>query len=361
MISERLWSFNERFLPTRLLHGPQWLVLGVNNVCNLHCKMCDVGTETLNTNFAQNLVGTQPLNMPVDLLKTVINQTAERWPSAKLGYAFTEPSIYPHLVETLAYANGKHLHTSLTTNGLNLKKISPDISRAGLKELFISLDGPEEVHDFIRGHKGSFRRAVDGIESLLEYQNRPAISVFCVITEWNTGRLKEFADFFAGYPLAKMGFMHPNFTPDHIAQAHNARFGGSYPATSSNVTQTNIDKTNLDELWQEILRIRRSEYSFPVSFSPEIRNREDLDHFYLRPERLVGKRCIDVFRNMMIKSDGTVIPAHGRCYNYPVGNLYRQDLFSTWNSPAFARMRRDLNKAGGLFPACSRCCSAFGG
>lgn len=361
MISERIWRFNERFLPTRVFHPPQWLVLGVNNVCNLHCKMCDVGTETLNTNFAQNLVGTQPLNLPVDLLKTVIDQIAERFPRAKLGYAFTEPSIYPHLALTLAYAKDKHVHTSLTTNGLNLKKISPDITRAGLKELFISLDGPEEVHDAIRGHKGSFSRAVDGIESLLECRSRPAISVFCVITEWNTGRLKEFADFFAGYPLANLGFMHPNFTPDHIAQHHNARHGASYPATPSNVTQTNIAKTNLDELWQEILRIRRAGYSFPVSFSPEIHSREDLDVFYLRPECFVGKRCVDVFRNMMIKSDGTVIPAHGRCYNYPVGNVYKDGLFATWNSPAFARFRRDLTNAGGLFPACSRCCSAFGG
>jgi hypothetical protein len=127
------------------------------------------------------------------------------------------------------------------------------------------------------------------------------------------------------------------------------------------VTQTNIPKTNLDELWQEILRIRRSDYPFPVTFSPEIRSREDLDVFYLRPERFVGKRCVDVFRNMMIKSDGTVIPAHGRCYNYPVGNVYKEGLVATWNSPAFARLRRDLTNAGGLFPACSRCCSAFGG
>jgi MoaA/NifB/PqqE/SkfB family radical SAM enzyme len=361
MITERLWRFNERFLPAHIFHVPQWLVLGVNNVCNLHCKMCDVGTETLNTNFAENLVGTQPLNMPVDLLKNVIDQTAERWPGTKVGYAFTEPSIYPHLAGTLAYANDKQVHTSLTTNGLNLKKIATDISRAGLKELFISLDGPEDVHDFIRGHKGSFRRAVDGIESLRERPSRPAISVFCVITEWNTGRLKEFVEFFAGYPLANLGFMHPNFTPDHIAQHHNTKHGASYPATSSNVAQTKIAKTDLDELWQEILRIRRATCRFTVTFSPEIRSREALDTFYLRPECFVGKRCVDVFRNMMIKSDGTVIPAHGRCYNYPVGNVYKDGLFATWNSPAFARFRRDLTNAGGLFPACSRCCSAFGG
>lgn len=361
MISEKLERLNERFFPRHVWHGPHWLVLGVNNLCNLHCKMCDVGTETLNTNFAQNLVGTRPMNMPAELLTNVIDQAAKRWPDAKLGYAFTEPLIYPNLVETLNYAAERQLYTSVTTNALTLKKLATDISRAGLDDIFISLDGPEAVHDFIRGHKGSFRRAIDGIEALLQEKERPGISVFCVITEWNTARLKELVDCLARYPLRKFGFMHTNFTPDHIAQHHNAQYGGRYPATSSNVKETEISKTNLEELWKEMLNIRRADYPFPVTFSPEIENPDQLDVFYRRPERLLGKRCVDVFRNMMIKSDGTVIPAHGRCYNYPVGNVYRDDLDRIWNSPVFGQFRDDLRKAGGLFPACSRCCSAFGG
>ena len=57
MIAEKLERINDRLFPRRIWHAPHWLVLGVNNVCNLHCRMCDVGTETINTNFAQNLIG----------------------------------------------------------------------------------------------------------------------------------------------------------------------------------------------------------------------------------------------------------------------------------------------------------------
>lgn len=322
--------------------------------------MCDVGTQTLNTNFAVNLVGTHPVNMPAELLKEIIDQASVNWPQSKLGYAFTEPLIYPHLVETLNYANEKKMFTSITTNALTLKKQAAELSRAGLNEIYISLDGPEEVHNFIRGHKSSFQRALDGIEALLQEKNRPEISIFCVITEWNTGRLKEFADFFKKYPLKQLGFMHTNYTPDIIAQHHNAQYGEKYPATPSNVEETQVTETNLDELWKEIESIRKEDYPYAVTFSPEIRDRKSLSLFYREPEKLFGKRCVDVFRNMMIKSDGTVIPAHGRCYNYKVGNLYKTDLASVWNSEAFGNFRSDINKAGGLFPACSRCCSAFG-
>ncbi len=61
----------------------------------------------------------------------------------------------------------------------------------------------------------------------------------------------------------------------------------------------------------------------------------------------------------MIKSDGRVNPAHGRCYELTVGNISKESLPEIWNSSELARFRRTLNRAGGLLPACSRCCSAF--
>lgn len=345
--------------PGRLYYAPEWLVLGVNNICNLHCKMCDVGTQTTETNFATNLVGTSPRDMPLDLIKKIMDQAQQYYPGVKIGYAFTEPLIYPHLIESLEYANSKKLYTSVTTNALNLKKHAEALCKAGLNELMISLDGPEEIHNFIRGHKSSFQRALEGMEMIFANSNPPSVSVFCVITEWNTKHLKEFVDFFKPYPIRELGFMHTNFTPDHVVTKHNEVWGEAYPATVSNVAETQVSKTNLDELWQEILDIKQSDYPFRVIFSPEIKDRSDLDTFYLRPEYIIGNRCNDAFRNIMIKSDGSVIPAHGRCFNITVGNINETKLPEIWNSDKLGKFRKDLMKAGGLFPACSRCCSAF--
>ncbi|WP_433991508.1 hypothetical protein U8527_03300 [Kordia algicida OT-1] len=83
-------KINKKVLPSKYLFPPEWIILGVNNVCNLHCKMCDVGTKSLDTNFAQNLVGTHPINMPLPLIEKIIDQMAEYYPISKLGYAFTE-------------------------------------------------------------------------------------------------------------------------------------------------------------------------------------------------------------------------------------------------------------------------------
>jgi MoaA/NifB/PqqE/SkfB family radical SAM enzyme len=358
-LADKLTRLNRQFLPGHLFHGPEWLVLGVNNTCNLHCKMCDVGVNYQESNFYQNLMGAKPIHMPIELFKKIADQASGYYPNVKLGYAFTEPLVYKHLTESLKYAAGKNLHTSITTNALNLRKMADQLVEGELKELFVSLDGPADIHNEIRGYKLSFEKAVEGIEYLLQQHKRPQISVFCAITQWNIGRLKEFLDYFKNHSLTRIGFMHTNYTPESVAETHNILYGGKYPATPSNMQDINIGDYNLDALHEEIKEIKSTHYPFPVSFSPDISTKELLEQFYLHPEKAVGKKCHDVFNNIMIKSNGDVIPAHGRCYNLTIGNLYNETLPDIWNSKVIAGFRKDLNRAGGLLPACSRCCSAF--
>ena len=136
-------------------------------------------------------------------------------------------------------------------------------------------------------------------------------------------------------------------------------YGDKYPATISNTEQIEISKMNLDILLQEIIEIKKNNYPFEVTFSPEINDEKKLNVFYNQPENFIGKICNDVYRNIMIKSDGSVIPAHGRCYNLNVGNINDNSLKEIWNSKTISEFRKDLMNAGGLLPACSRCCSAF--
>lgn len=360
MIAQKLKVVNQRLFPGKLFHNPDWIILGVNNLCNLHCKMCDVGTQYEKSNFFANLSGNKPNDMPKELILRIIDQMASYFPNAKLGYAFTEPLIYPHLIESLCYADKLGLYTSITTNALTLAKKADGIAKSGLNDLSISLDGPPEIHNFIRGNSHSFQRAMDGIDLVIGMNQPPGISVFCVVTEWNIGHLVSFIDHFRHFPLKQLGFMHANFTTQHIADHHNNFYGDLYPTTDSNVQEFNIKNMELDLLWQEIKQIKNTNYSFPVKFSPEMRSRDQIDIYYKVPDRFIGKRCNDIFKNIMVKSDGTIIPAHGRCYNFTVGNIYEDNLKAIWNSQAVGNFRRTVSKAGGLLPACSRCCGAFG-
>lgn len=355
-----LKHLNKKLAPKHFAFGPEWIVLGVNNVCNLHCKMCDVGTQNLDSNFAQNLVGTSPLNMPIELIKKVIDQTANYYPNAKLGYAFTEPLVYPQLIESLAYAQEKNVYTTLTTNALTLRQKAVQLSEVGLNELFISLDGPQDIHNEIRGHNKSFQKAVDGIEALMATGNCPKITVICSITEWNIGHLKSLIESLKHLQIAEFAFMHTQFNSQISADKHNAsKWGVHYPSSDSNVDKINFENMDFDALLEDIASIKAAHYPFKVYFSPEIEHKEELETYYLEPEKIIGKHCDAVFNSIMVKSDGSVIPAHGRCYNLTIGNVNDDHLKSIWASQTLKKLRGDLHEAGGLFQGCSRCCSAF--
>jgi radical SAM protein with 4Fe4S-binding SPASM domain len=358
-ITNALRNINAEYYPEHVFFAPKWLVLGVNNTCNLHCKMCDVGVNYTQSNFFENLMGSRPVHMPIELFKKIADQAADFFPNVKLGYAFTEPLIYVHLKESLKYAKSKNLFTSITTNALGLKKWAPVLDDAGLNEINISLDGPPDVHNYVRGNQQSFSKAIEGIQELYSRGSKIDINVYCVITEWNVGRLEEFLTSLTSFNLKQVGFMHANFTTHKIADHHNKVFGALYPATSSNVTDTNNASMNTAELWSEIQEIKSKTWKSQIDFFPELASYEKLDQYYKNPEIFIGKKCQDIFSNVMIKSNGDVIPAHGRCYNLKMGNLYDENLKEIWNSSVIRKFRRTVIDHGGLLPACSRCCSSF--
>lgn len=353
-------NINKSYFPGQYYFGPEWIVLGVNNVCNLHCKMCDIGNQNLETNFAKNLVGTKPLNMPESLCIEVINQVAKFYPKSKIGYAFTEPLVYPYLEKTLKHAHSKGLFTALTTNALLLKTKAEILAKSGLNQLYVSLDGPEKVHNEIRGNKKSFQKAIEGIIEINQLDPNIKVSIICALTEWNIGYLEELLSALKVCKITDVGFMHTQFNTQKVANYHNnSEWGVKYPSTPSNVDIIDFSNMDLEKLFNEIEDIRHNDYGFNVYFSPDIKSKLQLETYYNKPEKQLGKLCQAVFSNIMIKSDGSVIPAHGRCYDLNIGNIYNTELNAIWKSEKLKQLRVDLDKAGGLFPSCSRCCSAL--
>jgi MoaA/NifB/PqqE/SkfB family radical SAM enzyme len=248
----------------------------------------------------------------------------------------------------------------MTTNALNLKRKATDLLDGRINEIFVSLDGPQDIHNEIRGHQKSFQKAVEGIEALKASPHCPKISVICAITEWNIGHLETLINDLKHLGIDEFAFMHTQFISRSAAEIHNqTQWGTHYPCHDSNVDEIDFSQMDLDILQKEIKAIRSRNDPFSVFFSPEIDRMEDLKTYYLSPEKIMGKQCGAVYSSVMIKSDGTAIPAHGRCYNLDIGNIYEENLKTIWKSPVLKQLRSRLDKAGGLFPGCSRCCSGI--
>jgi MoaA/NifB/PqqE/SkfB family radical SAM enzyme len=87
--------------------------------------------------------------------------------SGACGVAFEggEPLLRSDLTDILAFSRSLPLHTSLITNGTllasRIDQIAPYINGV----VYVSLDGLEKTHDSIRGVKGCFGKALNGINA----------------------------------------------------------------------------------------------------------------------------------------------------------------------------------------------------
>jgi MoaA/NifB/PqqE/SkfB family radical SAM enzyme len=114
------------------------------------------------------------------------------------------------------------------------------------------------------------------------------------------------------------------------------------------------------EALRELKAYSRSR-SLPVKVVPDLSSPSALKTYYRQPLRFIGgRRCTDPWHMLMVRTDGTAIPAHSRCYDVPVGNINTEPIASIWNSEPFRQFRRLLQENGGTLPACARCCGVIG-
>jgi MoaA/NifB/PqqE/SkfB family radical SAM enzyme len=348
--------------------GPKWLVLVVNNVCNLHCQMCDVGTRTEETMFYKNLIGQTPgMQMSMSVYEKLLEDAARFPIRPKVSFSYTEPGIHPRLVDMVARAKKAGFSATVVTNGFTLPRLAQPLVEAGLDELFISLDGTRDAHNLVRGSARSYDKIIEGLAKLSAAKKSagggPRVSVIFVFTEQSYRTLVPLLDELASFAPLDVVATLLNFVSPELATTHNDRFGRSYPATAANISQVDLGAFDLGALIEQMrtAETRAAELGLRLTLHPKsVRTEEQLRAYFSRPdEPVAGDHCTDAWQMVMVQTNGDVVPAHGRCFNTVVGNIMQQSLPEIWDGPGFRSFRRTLKLEGGMLPACSRCCGCY--
>jgi MoaA/NifB/PqqE/SkfB family radical SAM enzyme len=157
------------------------LAIEVTTQCNSSCLHC----------FARSGISRRS-SLPVDLVKEII---AEGYDAGYRHLHITggEPLLWEGLFETLDYGFGVGYKTIfMNTNGtLITEEIGKKLADYGSFSISVSLEGPEDLHDRIRG-KGSYRRTMRGIEMGLNGGND--LTIFTTATKSLLPKLPYFVD-----------------------------------------------------------------------------------------------------------------------------------------------------------------------
>lgn len=246
--------------------------------------------------------------------------------AADLGYevaAFSggEPTMNPGLVEMLQHARSSGLRTTVTTNGTLLTETMVSRLEGCLDLLAISLDGPPEVHNRMRGSETSFSRLLEGLNQMK--RSRIPYGFIFTLTEESWEHLVWAGEFAVEHgakllqihPLEKMGRasflsdMAPG--PEVLARAYllalaiQQRFG--------DILRVQLDVFNRDHLMQQPHAV----YAAGENWNPDDAS---------KPAALLNL--------IVLEADGTVVPlAYGLSREYQIGNVHEQRLTQAF--PAF--------------------------
>jgi len=340
---------------------PRELFLYVNNVCNASCLMCDIGTKKQDSVFSRQLAPAGDQLLPFETWERLIFDVAPFRP--KILVNGVEPLFYENILDLAALIKRSGLHLQIVTNGILLEKYAADLTRIEVDSVVVSLDGPEEVHDRIRG-EGVFRKALAGIDALHAEGaqfggKRVRVSANFCISDLNCRCLVDFAEEMLGQGRVDfINFTHLNFVTSEMSAIHNRMFGNLGKGTPVSVSGVDPGRVDVDVLCDQISQLRRRFSDRQVGYNTPLFEKEKLRQFYHHPEVVVGKpRCLTPWNSATIAANGDVV-IRSRCFSYVAGNLTERPFLEIWRGDRYRRFRRELRRVG-LFPVCTRCCGSL--
>lgn len=335
------------------------LYLSVNSNCNLKCKMCDIGQDNIKGSFYKNIGNKVNMELSFGLIKKLIDEVASFKPAIHI--CCVEPLLYNDIGKVCRYIYDKGMDVDLTTNGLLLEKRAEEIIYGKVRNLWISLDGPPEIHDSIRGAKGVFELAKKGLQRIDELKRagnlmNPVLNCLFVISNYNYFCLEDFIKSVWGFGFEKILIGNMNFVTKESSEKHNLRFGNKYISYPTNISKVDPIAVDTEALYKQIKKIERDYkhgYNGSIIFSPSL-GRQGLKDYYHNQQVFVTRtRCFLPWGSAQINANGELI-VFSRCLPVTFGNIKDKSFIEIWNGQRMREFRKDLQRFRN-FPVCSRC------
>ena len=143
-------------LPTYNFSAPDIVFFEITRACNLTCKHC---LNNSGNRLLREFSDKQIIAVINDIYSTGVQE---------IRFTGGEPLVVPSIFKYIYKARNLGLRVSMGTNGVLIdSQVAKKLASAGLNIIIVSIDGMEKQHDHIRG-KGSFKKAIMGIQSLLD-------------------------------------------------------------------------------------------------------------------------------------------------------------------------------------------------
>lgn len=336
------------------MNFPKAVSFTLTNQCNLRCRMCGQWSEE---GYIRNRTG--PKKRALELSDWV--RLADEAAAHQVGCIMIrggEPFVFPGIIELLEHIQRLGLFVAIDSNGTLLADYAEDIVRIGHLHITISMDGPEAIHDEVRGIKGCFqqiRKSVQRLSEIEAKEGRTISKALCfVISPWSVRGLGEMPDVARSLGIDTIAIVPYYYVPNAVGHAYEKVLKEQWncPAFSWRGFHHESSGMDLDEFKRQLAKYKASlkdlhDYPY-MAFSEQ-----EYQAWFSDAQTPVGPTtCNNVERLVDIQPNGDA----NFCVDFPdytIGNVQESSLEALWNGER-ARHFREFRRTTPL-PICFRC------
>lgn len=296
--------------------------------CNLRCTHC-------------YQTGKGSDEMPLGDIKAAIGEMEEMlkaWSDA-YGIDFStsfnvtggEPFLHRDIFEILEELRRRHFDVYLLSNGTLINKEKARLlSWLGVKGVQVSIEGPEEIHESIRG-KGSFASSLRGVGHLVDAG--VAVSLNATLSGINTGHFMEMIDLSSSLGVQKLGFSRL------VPSGRGAK-----------LLNEMLPKEIVKGIYEKIFSCRTN--GLEIVTGDPVASQLTSPHDGSDSGSFPTGGCAAGVSGFTILADGTITPC--RRLPIPVGNVRKDAIRQVWATSKVLEALRNRSGYRGKCGACKR-------
>ena len=297
------------------------LILNPHGRCNCRCTMCDIWKETAGTSLSLSAIERQMADF---------ERLGLQWVVLSGGEALMHPDIF----SICRLLHSREIRVTVLSTGLLLERFAASVA-AHVDEVVVSLDGPEAVHDRIRGVPGAFRRTAAGVAAVRRIRGDYPFGARSTVQRANLACLRGTVEAARAMGLDSISFL--------AADVRSAAFNHPNGWMDARREAVIPDAGEMAVLEQEIEGlIDAGECGRFVRESPA-KLRRILRHWQAEAGLVepAAPMCNAALVSAVVEADGTVRPCF---FHEPVGRVGAgQTFLDVWGGEAAVKFRGTLD------------------
>jgi AdoMet-dependent heme synthase len=247
-----------------------------------------------------------------------------------------EPFLRPDLFEILEAMAAIGFEIYLLSNGTCITgERARRLAELGVHGVQISLEGPREIHEYIRG-RGSFAASLQGVRTLLAAGLK--VSLNATLSRLNAGHFLELVEVARGLGVSRLGF-------SRLVPSGRGRAMLDLMLSTAQVRKLYEEVRSWQVFLKGGLEIGTGDPMAAQMGEAKAPAAEDSVPF-------PAGGCSAGVAGLTILADGTVVPC--RRLALPLGQVGRDSLRETWASSPVLEALRDKGRYRGKCGACAR-------